>query len=39
MLRDVAGDGPAAIASRDVLHDDGRLALVAVAVQRLDPPG
>ena len=36
MLRDVADDGVAAIADRHVLHLDGRLAMAAVAVERLD---
>jgi hypothetical protein len=35
MLRDVADDGLAAIPDRHVLHGDGRLAIVAIAVERL----
>ena len=35
MLRDVADDGLAAILNRHVLHGDGRLAIVAIAVERL----
>ena len=36
MLRDVADDGLAAVLNRDVLHGNGRLAIVAVAAERVD---
>ena len=36
MLRDIADDGFAAILDRYVLHGDGRLAIVAITVERLD---
>jgi len=36
MLRDVADDGLAVIPDRHVLHGDGRLAIAAIAVERLD---
>ncbi len=35
MLRDIADNGLAAILNRHVLHGDGRLAIVAIAVERL----
>lgn len=37
MLGDVADDGLATILNRHVLHGDGRLAIVAIAVERLHP--
>jgi hypothetical protein len=36
MLRDIADDGVAAIPDSHVLHGDGGLAMVAIAVERLD---
>jgi len=39
MLRDVADNGLTAVAHRHVLYGDGRLAMAAVAVERLDLGG